>query len=69
MEYVIAVVMLALLQYTWFGIEVGRARGRFEVPAPATTGNENFERFFAPTKTPLSSWWYFCRQFLPALTL
>lgn len=46
MEYVIAVVMLALLQYTWFGIEVGRARGRFEVPAPATTGNENFERFF-----------------------
>jgi glutathione S-transferase len=40
------VVMLALLQYTWFGIEVGRARGRFEVPAPATTGHENFERFF-----------------------
>ena len=46
MEYVIAVVMLALLQYTWFAIEVGRARGRFEVPAPATSGNENFERFF-----------------------
>ena len=46
MEYVVAVVMLALLQYTWFGIEVGRARGRFEVPAPATTGHESFERFF-----------------------
>ena len=46
MEYVAAVVMLALLQYTWFAIEVGRARGRFEVPAPATSGNENFERFF-----------------------
>ena len=46
MEYVVAVVMLALLQYTWFAIEVGRARGRFEVPAPATSGNENFERFF-----------------------
>lgn len=46
MEYVVAVVMLALLQYTWFGIEVGRARGRFEVPAPATSGHENFERFF-----------------------
>ena len=46
MEYVVAVVMLALLQYTWFGIEVGRARGRFEVPAPATIGHENFERFF-----------------------
>lgn len=46
MEYVVAVVMLALLQYTWFAIEVGRARGRFEVPAPATAGNEHFERFF-----------------------
>ena len=46
MEYVAAVVMLALLQYTWFAIEVGRARGRFEVPAPATSGNDNFERFF-----------------------
>ena len=46
MEYVVVVVMLALLQYTWFGIEVGRARGRFEVPAPATTGIESFERFF-----------------------
>ena len=46
MEYVVAVVMLALLQYTWFAIEVGHARGRFEVPAPATSGNENFERFF-----------------------
>lgn len=46
MEYVVAVVMLALLQYSWFGIEVGRARGRFEVPAPATRGHETFERFF-----------------------
>ena len=46
MEYVVAVVMLALLQYTWFAIEVGRARGRFDIPAPATAGHAHFERFF-----------------------
>jgi len=46
MEYVTAVVMLALLQYIYFAIEVGRARARFSVPAPATTGDEHFERFF-----------------------
>lgn len=46
MEYVSIVVMLALLQYIYFGVEVGRARGRFSVPAPATTGNEVFERYF-----------------------
>ena len=68
MEYVVVVVMLALLQYTWFGIEVGRARGRFEVPAPATTGMKALSAFFARTKTPPSNWWCFCRQFLLALT-
>lgn len=46
MEYVTAIAMLALIQYTWFGIEVGLARGRFEVPAPATTGNDRFDRYF-----------------------
>lgn len=38
--------MLALIEHTWFTIEVGRARGRFNVPAPATTGDENFDRLF-----------------------
>jgi len=46
MEYVTIVAMLALIEYMWFTIEVGRARGRFNVPAPATTGDENFDRFF-----------------------
>ena len=46
MEYVTLVAMLALIEYTWFTIEVGRARGRFNVPAPATTGDEDFDRFF-----------------------
>ena len=46
MEYVAIVVMLALIQYTWFSIEVGRARGRFEIQAPATSGSDGFERYF-----------------------
>ena len=46
MEYVTIVVMLALMQYIWFSIEVGRARGRFEVQVPATSGSDGFERYF-----------------------
>jgi hypothetical protein len=39
-------IMLALLQFIFFGIEVGRARGRFEVQAPAVSGHPEFERYF-----------------------
>jgi hypothetical protein len=46
MSYVHIVTALALLQFVWFGIKVGQARGRFGVKAPATTGNEVFERHF-----------------------
>jgi len=46
MGLVTAVVMLALIEYFVFSLQVGQARGRFEVPAPATTGNEDFERYF-----------------------
>ena len=46
MEYVTIVIMLALTQYVWFSIQVGRARGRFEVQVPATSGNDDFERYF-----------------------
>ena len=45
MVYVTIIVMLALVQFMYFGIEVGRARGRHGVTAPAVTGNEIFERF------------------------
>lgn len=40
------VVMLALIQYIVFGVLVGRARGATGVAAPATSGNEAFERVF-----------------------
>src|SRR5277367_1364816 len=46
MSYVHIVTALALLQFVWFGIKVGQARERFGVKAPATTGNEVFERHF-----------------------
>ena len=39
-------IMVALLQFIGFGIEVGRARGRFGVQAPATSGHPEFDRYF-----------------------
>ena len=38
--------MVALFQFVFFGIEVGRARGRFGVAAPAVSGHPEFERYF-----------------------
>jgi len=45
MELVVIVIVLALLQYLAFGILVGRARGKYNVPAPATSGDPTFERY------------------------
>jgi uncharacterized membrane protein YecN with MAPEG domain len=46
MEPVAIVIALALLEFVVFGILVGRARGRYGVRAPATSGHEIFERYF-----------------------
>lgn len=46
MEYVVIVVVLALVQYSVFGILVGRARGKYGVSAPAISGDPVFERYF-----------------------
>ena len=46
MPYIDIVTALALIQFTVFGFKVGGARGKFGVKAPATTGNETFERYF-----------------------
>jgi uncharacterized MAPEG superfamily protein len=40
------VVGLVLAQYIYFSIMVGSARGKYGVAAPATTGNDMFERYF-----------------------
>jgi glutathione S-transferase len=45
MAWVTIVAMLALLEYFYFSIAVGQARGKYGVKAPATTGNEIFERY------------------------
>ena len=46
MAYVDIVTILAVLQFIVFAMKVGGARGRYGIKAPATTGNEIFERYF-----------------------
>jgi uncharacterized MAPEG superfamily protein len=46
MNLVHVVIGLALVQFLYFGVAVGAARGRYGVKAPATSGNEVFERYF-----------------------
>jgi uncharacterized membrane protein YecN with MAPEG domain len=46
MELVAVVILLALLEYVFFGVLVGRARGKYGVKAPAVHGHELFERHF-----------------------
>jgi hypothetical protein len=40
------VTVLALIEYCAFGVLVGRARGMYDVKAPAVSGHEVFERYF-----------------------
>jgi glutathione S-transferase len=63
MPYLVLVTALALLQFLYFGIQVGRARGRYGVAAPATTGNEHFERHFRVQMNTLEQ----LVMFLPSL--
>ena len=46
MAYVDIVTALALLQFIVFGFRVGKARETYGIKAPATTGNDIFERYF-----------------------
>jgi len=46
MAYVHLVIVLALLEFLLFGYAVGRARTRYQVPAPAMSGHEVFDRYF-----------------------
>lgn len=63
MPFVAIVTVLALLQFFWLGIQVATARGRYGVAAPATTGNEIFERHFRVQMNTLEQ----LVLFLPAL--
>lgn len=65
MNYVHIVALLAILQFLFFGILVGRARGAYGVKAPATSGNELFERAFRVQMNTLEQ----IVAFLPALLI
>lgn len=46
MAWITIVMMLALVEVAVFGALTGRARAKYGVQAPATTGNEIFERYY-----------------------
>lgn len=46
MKLVSLVAALALIEYTVFFLQAGKARGQYGVAAPATTGHPIFERYF-----------------------
>ena len=46
MPYATLIVLLALLQYIYFTVLVGKARGKYKVKAPATDGDERFVSTF-----------------------
>ncbi|WP_374012994.1 MAPEG family protein [Pseudoxanthomonas koreensis] len=63
MNYVDLVAVLAILQLIFFGVLVGRARGRYGVKAPAVSGHEMFERAYRVQMNTLE----LMVAFLPAL--
>lgn len=65
MEAVIIVTVLAIMQFYWFGIEVGKMRGKHECKAPAITGAPEFERMFRVQQNTMEQ----LVMFLPALWL
>ncbi|MFT4769482.1 MAG: glutathione S-transferase [Glaciecola sp.] len=65
MNYVHLIAVLAIFQFFYFGIMVGRARGQYGVDAPATSGHEMFDRAFRIQMNTLEQ--LVC--FLPALLL
>jgi glutathione S-transferase len=44
--YIELITVLALLQFLYFGILVGRARTRYGIKAPAVSGDAIFERYY-----------------------
>ena len=53
MSLVNLLVVIAVLQYVFFAARVGWARGKYAVPAPATTGNPIFERHYRVQRNTL----------------
>ncbi|MFT3792611.1 MAG: MAPEG family protein [Rudaea sp.] len=62
MPWIDLVTLLAVLEFLGMVVLVGRARVRYQVRAPATTGNEHFERWFRVQQNTLET----LIMFLPA---
>ncbi len=63
MHYVDLVAVLAICQLLFFGVMTGMARGKSGIKAPATTGDEGFERMYRVQVNTLET----IVAFLPAL--
>lgn len=63
MEMLAIVTGLALIEYMVFSARVGLARGKYDIAAPAVSGNEIFERFYRVQMNTLEQ----LAIFLPAL--
>ena len=46
MELVAMITVMILIQVLFFGVQVGKARSKYNVQAPAVSGNEIFERHY-----------------------
>jgi glutathione S-transferase len=64
-KFTALVTLLAVILYFWMGFRVGRARAKFRIKAPATTGNPDFERVFRVQMNTLE----WMPIFLPAIWL
>lgn len=65
MDAVVIVTVLALLQFSWFGYEVGIMRAKHQCKAPAVTGAPEFERMFRVQQNTMEQ----LVVFLPAMWL
>ncbi len=65
MAYVAIILALVLLQYTFFAFQVGSARGKYNVNAPAVSGHDMFDRYYRIQQNTLEQ----LVVFIPALFL
>jgi uncharacterized membrane protein YecN with MAPEG domain len=63
MELPALVTLIALLEYITFTFRAGTSRVKYDVPAPATTGNPEWERLFRVQQNTLEQ----LMVFLPSL--
>lgn len=65
MELPALITLIALLEFMFFSFKVGMGRAKFNVPAPAVSGNEEWERYFRVQQNTMEQ----LLVFLPALWL